>query len=191
MEQLEYDYNVFDQQAAESDKHLAVRFFTMPVQDMDKSAAEGRPIFNDVVHAEIRVRGDRNNIVHKPVDETIKRRFRDAWRAYEQGKELMQQGTPLAEWPVVTKSMVEELKYFGFYTVEQVAEARSDVVSKFPGLTSIQQRAKNFLELAKGTAPLEKMQSELDKVSSEKAALEAQVQDLGRRLAAMEAKSSK
>lgn len=191
MEQLEYDYTVFNQQGAEDDKKLAVRFFTMAVQDMDDSAAQGRPIFRDVVHVEIRVRGDRNNVVHKPVDDLIKRRFRDAWRAYEQGEELMQKGTPLAEWPIVTKSMVEELKYFGFYTVEQVAEARSDIVGKFPGLNSIQQRAKHFLELAKGTAPLESMQVKLETVSSEKEALEAQVADLSKRLAAMEAKQAK
>lgn len=190
MEQLEYDHGIFDQQGADADKNLAVRFFTMPVQDMDESAKQGRPIFNDVVHVEIRVRGDRNNIVHKPVDDQIKRRFRDAWRAHEQGEELMQKGTPLAEWPIVTKSMVEELKYFGFYTVEQVAEASSGVISKFPGLQSIQQRAQRFLELAKGSAPLEAMQANLEKVSSEKEALEAQVRDLAKRLAAMESKAS-
>lgn len=188
MQTLEFDHNVFDPQSAEQDKHLAVRFFVMAVQDPEASAKEGRPIFKDVVHVELRVRGDRNNVVHKPVDEQIKRRFRDAWRAYEQGEELMQQGTPLAEWPAMSKSMVEELKYFGFFTVEHVANARDDVLSRFPGLRSVQQRAKNFLELAKGSAPLERMQKEIETERSEKEALKAQVADLAARLAAMEAK---
>ena len=191
METLDYDFQVFDQRSREADKNLAVRFFTMPVRDEDASAKEGRPIFKDVVHAEIRVRGDRNNIVHTPVDEGVKRRFPDAWRAYQQGEELVNQGTPLAEWPSMSKSMVEELKYFGFYTVEHVANARDDVISKFPGLRSIQNKAKAFLELAAGNAPLERMQSELEKRDSTIAAQENQIKDLAARLAELEKKSSK
>ncbi len=191
MDTLDYDHNVFNQQNAEADKSLAVRFFVLPVRDEMESAKEGRPIFKDVVHVEVRVRGARNEVVHKPVDELVKRRFRDAWRAYEQGEELTGQGTPLSEWPSMSKSQVEELKYFGFFTVEHLAGARDDVLNKFPGLRTLRDRARNFMELAKGNAPLEKIQGELDSTKSDLAAAQEQLKDMSRRMAEMEAKKIK
>ncbi len=189
LEQLEYDHREFDSKAAEADQALAVKFFTMPVKDEEKSAAEGRPIYKDTVMVEIRVRGDRNNVVHKPADDLLKRRFRDAWRYYEQGIELVADGTPLGEWPSMTRSQVEEMKFFGFFTVEHIANCREDLLVKFPGLTSLKQKARAFLELAQGNAPLEKMQTQLDVSKSENEALAAQVADMGRRMAEMEKKN--
>jgi len=191
METLDYDYQVFDSNSQQADKNLSVKFFSMPVKDEQASAEQGRPIYKDVTHAELRIRGDRNNIIHKPVDLAIQRRFPDQWRAYEQGQELTGDGTPLAEWPSMSKSMVEEMRYFGFHTVEHLADARDDVVSKFPGLRSLQQKAKAFMELAKGNAPLEKMQVELETRDSTIAAQASQIADLAKRLDAMDKKASK
>lgn len=191
METLDFDHEVYNAQAAEADRNLAVRFYTLPMKDESASANEGRPIYRDVTHVEIRVRGSRNDIVVKPVNEEVKRRFRDAWRAYEQGEKMMDSGTPLAEWASMSKSMVEEMKHFGFFTVEHIANARDDVVSKFPGLRNLQNKAKNFLELAKGNAPLEALQKTVDETKSENEALKAQLADMGRRMAAMEAKQGK
>ena len=98
METLDFDHNVFTQQSREADKSLAVRFFTMPIKDDEASAKEGRPIFKDTTMVEIRTRGARNEVVHKPVDQQIKQRFAEAWRAYEQGVKMVEDGTPLAEW---------------------------------------------------------------------------------------------
>lgn len=66
----------------------------------------------------------------------------------------------------MSASMVEELKYFGFFTVEQVAEASDSVCGKIPGLTSMKNRAKVFLEFAKGAAPTEKLQSEVEALTN-------------------------
>lgn len=186
LDTLEYDHSVFNPQAAEADRGLAVRFFTLAVRNESKSADAGRPIYDDVVHVEIRTRGSKNDVVHKPVTEEIKRRFRDAWRAYDQGIQMMESGTPLKEWPVMSNAMVEEMRHFGFYTVEHIANARDDVISRFPGLQNMKNRAKAFLELAQGNAPLERLQKELETERSEKAALKAQVDDLAVRFAKME-----
>ena len=188
METLEFDHEVFNSKAHEADKDLAVRFFVLPMQDPVKSAEEGRPIFKDVVHIEIRVRGDRNNVIHKPVTEVEKRRFRDAWRHYEQGNEMLQSGTPLSEWPSMTKSMVEEMKYFGFFTVEHVANARDDIASKFH-LFDLREKARHFIELAKGNAPLEALHKELKEERSEKEAMRQQLADMARRMAELEKKA--
>lgn len=188
METLEYDHNLFSPQQADADRNLAVRFFSQPVKDDMASIQEGRPIFQDTDMVEIRVRGDRNNIVVKPATNEHKARFRGAWEAYRQGRDVQQSGTPLLEWPPCTKSMVEELKYLGFHTVEQVAGASDSVCSKFAGLTNLKVRAQAFLEYAKNAAPIEQFQAQIENFKAQKEVDAATISDLSKRLTELESK---
>jgi hypothetical protein len=113
------------------------------------------------------------------------------YTAWKEGNELPESGTPLAEWPAMSKSQVEEMKYFGFFTVEHIANARDDLLHKFPGLLSLKQRATAFLELASGSAPIERLQSELEKERRANQALQAQMADLAARMAKMETAKEK
>lgn len=188
---LDFDDSQFvNPQAAQQDANLAVRFYTAPIQNQAKSVEQGRPIYDDTEMVEIRVRGDRNNIVQRPVREEDKRRFREAYKVYTEGSSALSSGTPLSQWPIMSDSMVEELKYLGFYTVEQVSNASDTVCGKVPGLLTMKQKAAAFLELAKGAAPLERLQTELDEAKSINETLQAQIAELGRRLAAQEAKTT-
>lgn len=163
-EEIDYDYRA----AEKADNNLAVKFFMDVEKDEERSAREGRPIFNDIELVELRVRGDRNNIVHKKVDDNIRRRFRDLYRAFKEGVDVAQTGTPLAMWPIVTRSMSEELKHMGFHTVEQVSEATDSVCQKYAGLLGLKQKAKAYIELSKGsTAPLEAMSAQIEKLTSQ------------------------
>ncbi|MEQ1572781.1 MAG: hypothetical protein ABL993_00910 [Vicinamibacterales bacterium] len=189
-EELDFDHRDMTKAEGDVDKNLAVRFYKMPMQNAAESDKAGRPIFEDVDMCEIRVRGDRNNVIIRPVRPGDKKRFRDSWRDYQDGNERKLTGTPLAEWPPMTGSMVEEMKYLQFFTVEQLAEANDDVCGRIPGLVSLKQKARAYIELAKGSAPIEEMQRKLD---SEKAAREASdnmVKDLAARISAMEAAAS-
>ena len=158
---LEFDHNVFGAQQAESDKTLAVRFYTHPLRDEVTSVDAGRPIYKDTEMVEIRVRGDRNNIVIRAARADDIKRFKGAYGEFKNEKAATADGTPLAEWPIMSSSMTEELKYLGFFTVEQLAEAGEVALSKVPGLLSMKTRAIAFLQFAKGISPLEKMQEEL------------------------------
>ena len=162
LEEIDYDINAFAASAREADKNLAVRFYMQAVQNEVKSVEQGRPIFDDTEMVEIRVRGDRNNVVQRPAREDDKRRFRDAYVAFRENRSQAQSGTPLSEWPVMSASMVEELKYFGFHTVEQVAKADDNAMSKMAGLRMLRDKAVIFMEHAQGTAPLSKLQEELE-----------------------------
>lgn len=188
MEALDYDHSVFNQAQREADKALAVRFYMMPVKNEHRSAEEGRPIFEDTEHAEIRVRGDRNNVVIRPVREEDKIRFRDAYRAYKDGMNAVVNGTPLGEWPACTQSFVEEMKFLGFHTVEQLADASEAVLTRVPGLTSLKQKAKTFIDYSKGVAPLEKLQTKLEQAESDAAMARQQAADMSARLTELEAK---
>lgn len=175
MDTADFDLKDFDPRHAEADKALLVRFFTQPLRNEEKSIQEGRPIFDDTEMVEIRVRGEKDNVVVREIRPDDKRRFRDAYKHFREGKTLAESGTPLSAWSVMSASQVEELRYLGFYTVEHVADAADSAVSKFPGMQSLKNRAKLFLEAAKGNAPLEKLSKSLEEKQNEIEALKAQM----------------
>jgi hypothetical protein len=185
--ELEYDHNVFDLRANEADKALLVRFFTSPIQSEAKSVEAGRPIFDDTEMIEIRVRGTKDNVVQRPVRQDDKVRFRDAYRAHKDGAKLLESGTPLSQWPVMSGSQVEELKYMGFVTVEQLAIASDSTVGGIPGLLTLKQKANAFLEFSKGAAPLEQLSKRVEESENEKQVLSRQVADLSAMVAKLQA----
>ena len=159
IEELEYDYNVHSRKPGEG---LAVHFYMEALRDDDASVEQGRPIYRDVEMIEKRVRGDRNNIVQRPARPEDKREYRDAYAAFKDNADQAVVGTPLAQWPIIGKAMLEELKYLGFHTVEQLSEASDAVCSKMAGLQTYKQKALAYLEIAKGsTAPLEKLTAQV------------------------------
>jgi hypothetical protein len=180
--ELEYDHREFSGNSP-APTNIAVRFFRMPVKNEAKSVDAGRPIYDDMEMVEKRIRGDRNNIVVKPVSDQERKDFRDAYKAFKEDTEVKESGTPLTEWPHVNASLREELRYFGFTTVEHLSEADDNACTRVPGLLGLKARAKAFLELSKGLAPLEKLQTALEAEKSKREALDAQVAELGKLLA--------
>lgn len=185
METLDYDHTLHTQNP-DADKNLAVRFYMHPLKDEEKSLEAGRPIFKDTELVEIRVRGDRNSVVVHPVSDADKQRFPHQYRAFKEGQAEITQGTPLKEWPIASASMVEELKYLGFLTVENVAAASDSACDKVPGLRQLKKRAAAYIEIAAGNSPVEKLQAEIEFEKNARQAAEAQVTDLARRLEALE-----
>lgn len=188
-EEIDYDHHIFDARQQEADKNLAVRFYTQPMKNEARTLEEGRAIFEDTEFIEIRVRGDRNNIVIRPCREDDKQRFRGAYQAWVKHQATGEHdGTPLSEWPAVGPSMVEELRYLGFYTVEQLATASDTHVAKVPGLQTFKQKAQLFIEFAKGIAPIDKLQSKLDETNSQLQMAQQTAADMTAKFAELEKK---
>jgi hypothetical protein len=165
METYEFDHNLFSKPGA-GDESLYVQFYPSYMKDQTKSELEGRPMFKDTEFVKIFVPGDRNNIIDRPATAEDKMRFSKQYSVFKQGAEQRGEGTPLAEWPIVTRSMAEELKYLGFSTVEQIATARDDVVGKYH-LQDLKNRAVAYIELAKGsTAPIEQLSKKLEEAEA-------------------------
>lgn len=143
------------------DDKLFVKFYMGYVENPVKSEEMGRMFYDDVEFVRIMTPGDRNNIIDRPVRPSDKIRFSRQYMHYKETGGKVVEGTPLEEWPLVSRAMVENLKLEGFVTVEQLAGARDDVCLKFPGLMELKKRAGHYLELAKGNAPLTKLESEL------------------------------
>jgi len=179
--ELDHDFQQHQRQFAGDDK-LFVQFYQHYVKDDDASAEKGRPIYKDATFVKIITPGNRDNIVDRPVTDFDKIRFRDRYARFQKGEEAIGDGTRLDEWPLISRSMVEEMRYLGFYTVEQVAEANEAALAKVAGLTELSRRARNWLVATKDTEAASKLQKENAEKDARIAALEAQIADLAKRL---------
>ena len=135
-------------QSGDGDKGLFVRFSLRPIQDEEKTAESGRPIFNDQEYIEVIVPGDNLNKVHRKVRPDDKQRFRKAYEDFQSKRESPLDGTPLSAWPLVSRSQVEELNFFGVKTVEHLAAMSDSNLQGIGPLTSLRQKARDFVEAA-------------------------------------------
>jgi len=162
MDTYDHDHNLFANPGA-GDEKLYVQFYDHYLLDSSASALEGRKIFKDTTFVKIFSPGDKNNIIDRPATEEDKQRFAQRYAKFKANEEQRSEGTPLAEWPIISRSMAEELKYMGFDTVEQIAGASDTSVSKYGMLTNLRSRAAAYIEVAKGsTAPIDKLVSEAE-----------------------------
>lgn len=185
METLEYDYNIHKNRTS-MDEKLYVRFFSDVLPDAEQTKIIGRAIFRDVEMVQIMIPGDKKNIVIREAREEDKQRFHGLYQKWRLGEEDPIDGFPLKEWSPLSKAQVEELKYFGFRTVEHVASASDTVCSRMAGLQSLKQRAKQWLEARNSTAPLDKLNAEILKRDEEKLALLAQMAEMQKAIAALQ-----
>lgn len=107
------------------------RFQVRAVKNDARSEKEGRACFDDVEFVEVFHPGDIKTRPCFPVTEHYKELFREAYDHWKKTQENRVPGTPLAMWPRMTASRVEELKSVGVTTVEQLAALSDDVVGKY------------------------------------------------------------
>lgn len=170
------------------DEKLWITFYKYPEKDEEASQAEGRPIYREVDYVRIVTPGDKDNIPERPVRDapeySDKRRFAKQWLAYQASQKQDEvNGTPLAAWPAISRAQVEELKFFGCHTVEQLAGLSDTHAQKFMGIQALKKRAADFLALAKDQAPMTALRAEVEKRDEEVASLKAALDDQAKQLA--------
>ena len=137
---------------SDMDAQLMVKFFYKEREDKAQTLAEGRPIFKDTEYMEIRVRGNRDPQACRPATHADKQRFPRHYEAFKKRVELPEEGTPLAEWPQISRSQIEELAFLGIKTVEQLSKAGDTQISKFRMGYTLKQRATDWLSSSSSTA---------------------------------------
>lgn len=168
------------------DDKLFVSFFLHPHKDEEKSLAEGRPIFKDMEYVRIMVPGDKDSIIIRPARDMDKGRFQKQYTAFTAGEAEVHEGTPLKAWPMVTRSQVEELKFFGVFTVEHLADLADVHVQKFMGMGALKVKAQAFIQAARETAPLEQLNTAIDQKDAEISALNQAVEELKEMVTALQ-----
>jgi len=162
-----------------------IKFFYAYNENREKTLKEGRPIFDEIPSISIQWPGQ---------DETVRRiepqdmhDYPELYARFKAGSEPVTEGTPLAEWPMMSGSAMRELQYLGFKTVEQLAAATDDVKRKLGPLSQFVKLAKDWLEAANSTQnDVAKMKQQLERAEARAAALEHKLELFMQRVEANE-----
>ena len=163
---------------------VRAKFYVDSVHDKKASAEQGRPIYKDVEFVELQVIGDRTSLVQRPAEDKDRKRFPQEYALFKQGDAEQLTGTPLKQWPVLSKSQALELEYFNIRTVEQLAALSDGNAALVGPILKLRGQAKDYLDQARGLAPATKLREEL-------AAKDKRIASLEARLAALEEAATK
>ena len=165
-----------------ADSRLQVRFYKRPVQQEQESLEAGRPIFKEFDFVHICVAGDTLTEIDTYALPSHKTRFPIQWANYMNrvgANEPDIVGTPVSEWPIVSKSQAEALRALKFHTVEAIAHA-SDLQLQRMGMAAgmspyaFRDKAKAFLNLATSSAETDKREHEINALKEELAKKDAE-----------------
>lgn len=162
-----------------------IKFFFAYNENEEKSLREGRPIFDEIPSISIQWPGG---------DETVRRiepqdiqEYPDLYERFKAGNEPITDGTPLAEWSLMTGSAMRELQYLGFKTVEQLANGSDEAKRKLGPLSRFIKLAQDWLAAAKSDqAEVVKLKQLLDRSEMRTKALEEKMELLIQRIEANE-----
>ena len=158
-----------------ADSRLQVRFYKRPVQQEQETIDAGRPIYKEFDFVHICVAGDTLTEIDTYALASHKQRFPIQWANYMNRQGANDQevvGTPVAEWPLVSKSQAEELRAMKFHTVESIAHASDQQLERIgmaAGMSpySFRDKAKAFLNLATTAAETDKREHEINALKEE------------------------
>jgi hypothetical protein len=162
-----------DEQGA--DARLQVRFYKRAVKQEQETLDAGRPIYKEFDFVHICVAGDTLTEIDTFALNNHKVRFPIQWAQYQNRVGVDDQevvGTPVSEWPIVSKSQAEELRALKFQTVESIAGA-SDAQLQRMGMAAgmspyaFRDKAKAFLNLATNAAETDKRETEINALKEE------------------------
>lgn len=160
-----------------TDSNLYVEFEMVSMPQPFESEKAGRPIFKDVPHIKILFPGDRTKQIFRPINEDDKMRFPRHYQAFLNQETQVQEGTPITEWPPLTKSEAQELKGINIHTVEALAGMPDTALTWF-GAREKRDRAKAFLAASKDSSAITKLMSENERLRTDLEAMKNQINEL-------------
>jgi hypothetical protein len=149
------------------DRSLNVRFRHVPKKDEVQSKEAGRPIFKSVEYVSISSPGDKFNGPDRPATDYDRRRFSRQYAAFRANKTEQHVGTLLSKWPLIEAAQVEELKFFNVHTVEHLASMPDGNIPNVGNISHLKKQAADFLEMAKGNAPMVRLREEHETTKAE------------------------
>lgn len=166
-------------QNMQAESNLFVSFYTEAIELKAESEKQGRPVYRDVPFIKIVVPGDVNNIIERKATKEDEAKFPKAWARYKAQESDAHEGTPLEQWPQMSRSLVKEAKFFEIHTVEQLAGLSDINVSKMGmGYLELRNKAKAWLTAAAGTASETAQAAENQRLKDMIADLQAQMSAL-------------
>jgi hypothetical protein len=186
---LDFAMNFEAAEQDEADKKLLVLFYRDTVKNEPKSIDAGRPIFDEIDLVKIITPGSRDSFVGDATEQ-YQQRFPRQWARYKAGRDQNAgSGTPLNMLPWMSIGQLAEFAAVGCHTVEQLVGMPDAVSQKFMGHLQIKQRAQQYLDAAKESAPRLRLQAEVEKRDEENKQLTAANAALMARVEALEART--
>jgi hypothetical protein len=177
-----------------ADARLAVQFYKKSVKQDIASDEAGRPIFKEFDFVRIMIPGDNLTEIDTYAQESHKARFPRQWAHYQNQMSSHEDviGTPLDQWPQVTRSQAEELRGLKFHTVESIADCSDQQLQRIgmvAGMSphNFRLKAKAFLNLANDSAEVAQREAEMQALKQENAKIK---EETDAKLAAMQEQMS-
>lgn len=147
-----------------------VSFETREVEDREKSVVTGNYVCRDVDIACVTPPGSKDQLECVVADwfpmleKEVKdgrfpaewlRQLKEGYKAWKEGRELPIEGTPIANWPILSPAQVKMLQSIHIRSVEELAVANETTLSAMGmGGRALKQRAVDWLEAKNGTGAL-------------------------------------
>lgn len=126
------------------DEGLHVNFYKRAVENVAKSEAEGRKIFEEHEFIHIAVPGDQYNIIDTFATDKDKNRFPIEYKRFVDKTEALATGTPIEQMPTLSLREVAEFKALNIHTVEDLASLPDS--TRITGIHEVKRKAKAFLD---------------------------------------------
>ena len=162
---------------------VAVAFGLYPVVNKKLTLEKGMECYDDKPHVKIAIPNEQKTVVFALADETYKRRFPQAWAAFERRQTKgITEGLPIDMWPPITKGQALTLIAGHILTVESLAAMSGELLKKFPDwVVALNAKAIGFLKMAEDSAATTKAEDEKKKLQGTIEALQAQINQLQER----------
>jgi hypothetical protein len=162
------------------DSGLFAEFYLGSVIDNAESQLHGRPIYKSVDFLRIIFPGDNTKTYDKPVNMQMvgnrppdPDRFPRQWAQYQAQQTQVQDGTPIEQWPPISKAQALNLKSLHIHTVEQLA-ALSDGNLNWMGARQLRENAKAWLDEAESGAETIKLRNQVEALQAQIEAMQNQ-----------------
>jgi hypothetical protein len=176
------------QQRAAGDAALVPLFRNLAVPNRGKSAAEGRPIFDDMVVVDIRYPGSPNYGTYPAaqmshwIDDpytgeqralSYAERFPRQYQQFLEHAEQTKSGTPLDFAGFLTEGKRSELRAQNIYTIEVLAAIEGTELKNLgPGGRDYKNKAQEYLDNSKSNIPNTQLQAEMEAMRARQQILE-------------------
>jgi hypothetical protein len=165
-----------------ADSRLRVVFEETELEDKEATEKEGRPIFKTVHIGSIYVPGDKDNVVTFRCDKMSREeaiRFGPLYEAWKKDRTERHNGTLLRECGgLMSRARAREWECLNVYTVEDLAELSDSAIQQMRHGSIERQKAKDFLALAAGRAPLTEARAENAKLKEQLRSVQDEVKEL-------------
>jgi hypothetical protein len=170
-----------DSDTQNADARLAVQFYKKSVKQDMASDEAGRPIFKEFDFVRIMIPGDNLTEIDTYAQNSHKQRFPRQWAHYQNqvADHTDIVGTPLDQWPQVTRSQADELRGLKFHTVESIADCSDQQLQRIgmvAGMSphNFRLKAKAFLNLASNSAEVAQREAEMQALRAENDKIKAE-----------------